>query len=383
MQVEIAGLVDSKFEPVRTVFEALWDDVEVGASLCVYIEGEKVVDLWGGWTDREMTLPWQQDTLVNVYSTTKGLASAAIAILADEGLLEFNEKVTHYWPEFGAEGKQDVTVAQLLSHQAGLCGVDSKLTVEDLYDWDKMVNLLAAQKPLWPIGEGGGYHAVTWGYLPGELVRRITGKTLGEYFAEKVATPLGADCHIGLPPQEHHRCATMIGPNHARRQPDQAAAQMPSDLYPTALLNPSISPFRDASSAIWRASEIAAANAQANARGIATIYAALANDGELNGTRIISQEGIAEATIEEIGDDQLDRVLARVMRRARGFMLNTENAYGPNPHAFGHAGAGGSTGFADTERRLGFGYAMNQMQNDITATPRSQRLLGAVLDCLN
>ncbi|MDZ7685105.1 MAG: serine hydrolase domain-containing protein [Gammaproteobacteria bacterium] len=180
-------------------------------------------------------------TLCNVYSTTKGLASTAIAVLHDEGKLDFDEKVTTYWPEFGAAGKGQVTVAQLLSHQAGLCGVDTKLSVADLYDWKKMVGLLEAQSPHWEPGTAAGYHAITWGYFPGELVRRITGKTLGEYFAEKVAEPLGAghDVYIGLPASELSRVATMNGPNRARKKPKAPAGdiKMPP-LYPVALLNP-------------------------------------------------------------------------------------------------------------------------------------------------
>ncbi|MBD3647965.1 MAG: beta-lactamase family protein, partial [Pseudomonadales bacterium] len=219
MDVEVHGDVKAGFEPVKTVFESLWENIEVGASLCVFHKGEKVVDLWGGFCDPDMTVPWQENTLVNVYSTTKGLASLAVAVLHDEGKLDYDEKVVAYWPEFGAEGKQDVTVAQLLSHQAGLCGVEQKITVEDLYDWDKMVNLLAAQKPLWEPGTAAGYHAVTWGYFPGELIRRITGITLGQYFQARVAAPLNADFYIGLPDSEMDRVATMIGPHRARVPP--------------------------------------------------------------------------------------------------------------------------------------------------------------------
>jgi CubicO group peptidase (beta-lactamase class C family) len=383
MQVTISGEVAPGFAPVKAVFRELWDEIEIGASFCAWHRGQKVVDIWGGFADVEMTIPWQRDTLVNVYSTTKGLASLAIAILYDEGRIDYNERVTTYWPEFGAEGKQDITVAQLLSHQAGLCGVDTRLTVADLYDWDKMVNLLAAQKPLWTPGEGAGYHAITWGYFPGELIRRITGKTLGQYFHEKVAAPLDADFYIGLPDAEMHRVATMNGPNRARKKPRIAAGtlmQMPA-LFPIALQNPSISPFKDASSRAWRKAEIAAANGQANARGIATIYAALAMGGELNGTRIIRNSAILEATRLEV-DMEVDKVTGRPMRRGRGFMLNTDGAYGPNPQAFGHGGAGGSIGFADQDNQLAAGYAMNQMQADVAETPRSQLLTNALYACL-
>ena len=395
MEIEVKGEVKSGFESVRQEYESLWLDIEVGSSLCVYHQGEIVVDLWGGYTDREMTLAWQADTLVNVYSTTKGLAALAIAILCDEGKIDYNEKVVNYWPEFGAEGKQDVTVAQLLSHQAGLCGVASKLSVQDLYDWNKMVNLLAAQKPLWPLGSGAGYHAVTWGYFPGELIRRITGKTLGQYFKEKVADPLAADFYIGLPESEFPRCATLIGPNYARNQnakiiesgtkaikqeSQPSKPEMPK-LYRIALLNPSISPFKDACSNEWRLAEIAASNGHASARGIASIYGTLAMGGAFGNKKIISSEALAEALKVEV-DGPEDLVLGGKLRRARGFMLNSGGAYGPNPDAFGHAGAGGSMGFADAKAGIGFGYAMNQIQPGIAATPRSKRLLNAVYRCV-
>ena len=383
MEVVIHGHVKPGFEPVRDVFENLWQEVEVGASFCAFVGNEKVVDIWGGWVDVDQSAEWQEDTLCNVYSTTKGLASAAIAALHSEGKLDFDEKVVTYWPEFGEAGKENVTVAQLLSHKAGLCGVDTKLEVADLYDWEKMTTLLAKQAPLWQLGTGAGYHAITWGYFPGELVRRITGKTLGQYFAEKVTGPIGAskDCYIGLPESELGRVATMNGPNRARKKPKKPdnPPRMPP-LYAKALLNPSVSPFRDASSDTWRMAEIAAANGQANARGVATVYAALANGGELNGVRIMSAESIRETTRSEV-ELEKDLVLGRPMRRARGFMLNTEGAYGPYPEAFGHAGAGGSIGFADPHNHVAVGYAMNQMQADMEASPHSLLLTSALYDC--
>lgn len=381
--VAIAGEVAAGFEQVKEVFAANWQGIEVGASYSVVYRGEKVVDLWGGYQNRECSKPWLKDTLVNVYSTTKGLASLAVAILAEEGKLDYEALVVDYWPEFGAEGKHTVTVAQLLSHQAGVCGVSDKITVADLYDWDKMVHLLAAQKPHWEPGKAAGYHAITWGYLAGELIRRITGQTLGHYFHEKVAGPLQADFFIGLPDSEMDRVSDMIGPNHARIQPpkgDGPAPKMP-DLYPIALLNPSIRPYGDASSYAWRKAEIAAANGQANARGIARIYGALANGGEIDGIRVIDKEGLETALQQEVGD-QKDLVIGMPMRRARGFILNSAGGYGPSSKAFGHGGAGGSTGFADPETNIGIGYAMNQMQSNPAAVPRSKLLLDATYACL-
>ena len=224
MKIDVQGTVADGFEKVRDAFAANWDDVEVGASVCIVRDGETVVDLWGGYQDRDGTRPWERDTLVNVYSTTKGLATLAVARLHEDGGIDYAAPVAEYWPEFAQAGKGAVTVAQLLSHQAGVCGVETRLTVEDLYDWEKMTSLLAAQRPLWPLGEGGGYHAGTWGYLPGELVRRITGKSLGAYTRETITGPLGADFWIGLPESEHGRVSDLIGPNHAR---PTTASQMP------------------------------------------------------------------------------------------------------------------------------------------------------------
>jgi len=383
MEVEIKGRVEPGFEKVREAFKANWEGYEVGASLAVVHEGRMVVDIWGGWLDRECTEPWREDTLVNVYSTTKGMGSLAAAILADEGKLDYEARVVDYWPEFGAEGKENVTVAQLLSHQAGLCGLSQKITVEDLYNWDKMIALLAAQKPHWEPGTAAGYHAVTWGYFPGELIKRITGQTLGAFFHEKVAKPLGADFFIGLPDSEMGRVGDMIGPNRARVPQKQVEPPKMPPLYPIALLNPSIRPFGDASSYAWRRAEIAAANGQANARGIARIYGVLANGGEIDGIRIISQKGIETATTEEVDGSQANLVTGRNMRFARGFGLNSaEDRYGPNRNAFGHSGAGGSVGFADPQANIGVGYTMNQMQVNLDDEPRAGRLVNALYDCL-
>jgi len=383
MEVAIKGFVAPGFEKVKETFSAAWDDYEVGACCSVVYNGKTVVDIWGGWLDTEFSAPWQEDTLINVYSTTKGMGSLAMAMLADEGKIDYEAKVVDYWPEFGQAGKSDITVAQLLSHQAGLCGLKQKTTIEDLYDWEKIIGLLEVQEPLWKPGTACGYHAVTWGYFPGELIRRITGKTLGTFIRERVAIPLKADFFIGLPDSEHHRVGGMIGPNRARVpiKPVEAIPEVPEH-YKIALLNPNIRPYKDASSKAWRKAEIAAANGQTNARGIARVYGMMANGGELDGVQIISQNGINMATKEEVDGSRNNLVTGRPMRFARGFGLNTESHYGSNPNAFGHAGAGGSLGFADPEAKVGFGYAMNQMQVNPDDELRSSNLVSALYDCL-
>ncbi len=378
IHANVSGQVHSAFDPVRREFENLWQHIEVGASLCVFRHGELIVDLWGGYMDKAMSVPWRADTLVNIYSSTKGPAALAIAILHDQGKIDYNAPVADYWPEFGAEGKAAVTVAQALAHQGGVCGISTSLEVEDLYDWGKMTKLIAAQAPLWPLSNQSGYHAVTWGYLPGELVRRITGHTLGQFIQDTICKPLSADFFLGVPDTELSRCAELIGPNHARIKPAPAlSAQPPTDLFPIALQNPSISPFKHACSSAWRKAEIAASNGHASARGLAKIYAALATGGG----EIISTAALRSANHVEV-NSTVDLVLGTPVRRSRGFMLNLDGAYGPNDAAFGHAGAGGSLGFADQKTGIGFAYVMNQMQADTTSTPRSKLLLEAVYACL-
>ena len=378
VQFPIHGITAPGFEPIRDVFERNFTaDIEVGASFAAVVDGETVVDLWGGFQDRDCTRPWREDTLVNVYSTTKGIASAALATVVEEGLLDYDAPVRDYWPEFQA-GTGGLTVAQFLSHQSGVCGLRDPVSVEDLYDFSAMTTRIAAEEPHWEPGTAAGYHAILWGFLAGELALRTAGKSLGQLLRERIAGPLDADFHIGLPVSEHARAADLIGPNHARVQPDPATllgAKVPP-LFKFALQNPSVRPWQDACSADWRSAEIAAANGQANARGIARIYGALA-DGE----RVLRRETIAAMTVQEWGMTD-DLVLGRPMRRGRGMNLNTDGQYGPNPDAFGHNGAGGSIGFADPERRLGVGYAMNQMQPGIEADTRGNRLVRAVLGCL-
>jgi CubicO group peptidase (beta-lactamase class C family) len=404
--IEVQGSVAPGFELVRETFASLWLESELGASICVYHQGRKVVDLWAGYKDAKREDPWLADTLVNVYSTTKGMAATAMAVLFDEGLIDYCAPVSLYWPEFGAAGKAQITVAELLSHKAGLSAVTQPLSVEDLYDWQKMTNLIAAQTPLWSPGRHSGYHPVTWGYLPGELIRRITGMTMGEYFNIKVATPLDADCFIGLPDSEHIRCATLNGPNRAMtptqtninnkgktnlevaapRSPNNKANQKENqkqnstELYRSSMLNPVIIPFKHACSPAWRRAEIAASNGHASARGLAKVYGALSMNGSLGGVNILSREAIDAATQSEV-ETTPDLVMNTVIRRSRGFILNTDGNFGPNKNAFGHNGAGGSTAFADRENGVSMSYVMNQMLSDSVNEPRANRLTKAVYQC--
>ncbi len=379
----IQGRTASGLESIRDVFIANFiESVDVGAGLCITHGDDIVVDLWGGHQDLAQSVPWCEDTLVNVYSTTKGFGAAAVAWAVEQGALDYDAPVKAYWPVLRA-ASGGLTVAQLLSHQGGLCGVSDTLTVEDLYDWEKMCALLERQEPFWSPGTAVGYHAITWGYLAGNLIRIVTGRTMGDVFRTEIAAPLRADCHIGLTEGEMTRVAPMIAAGRARILPDAgqlAAIERPA-LHSVALDNPIIRPYGDASSRPWQAAEIAASNGHATARGVAGLYAALACGGVFQGVRVLKSATIDALTREEVGE-QDDLVLDRVLRRGRGVILNTGGEYGPSARAFGHAGAGGSLGFADPEHGIAFGYVMNQMQTTLDGDTRAGRLVRALYDTL-
>lgn len=371
----IEGSVSPGFERVRAAFAenfARGDAYEdVGAALTVYRRGRKVVDLWGGYCDSARTRPWTHDTLVNVWSTTKGVTALAVALLVDRGQLAYEDKVARHWPEFAQSGKGDVTVAQLLSHQAGLPGFAEPTTVEDFYDWARVTTRLARQAPLWAPGTKNSYHAMTYGFLAGELVRRISGVSLGAFVARELAGPLGADVFIGLDTALEPRVAETIKPSVAV---DMAALNLPAEAI-AALTNPAVEAERPNSRA-WRAAEVPAANGHATAGGLARLYGAVANGGALDGVRLLSP-----GTIERMAQVQTTRpdlMLGFAPNWAMGFATNGIGIYGPNPRAFGHSGWGGSFGCADLEAGIGIGYVMNRMGADLVGDPRTKVLCDAI-----
>ena len=384
----ISGSCDDAFEGVRRVFEQNFRERnDVGAGVSVVVDGRCVVELWGGHADAARTRPWQRNTLVNVYSTTKGMAALCAQRLVDAGKLDLDAPVARYWPEFAAAGKERLPVRWLLSHRAGLAAVRADLPGEALYDWDAMCRALAAETPWWTPGERHGYHAVTFGWLVGEVVRRIDGRSLGRYFREEVAKPLGADFHIGLPDAEHARVAEMgaIPPPEPGGEGMSLAALIAGDLTSVAaraFLNPP-SMMRGPNVPEWRRAEIPGANGHATAHGIARIYGALARGGEQDGVSVLSRAGIERCREEQsFGRDHVLQISTRV---GQGFMLSQNAplaAFGPSPGAFGHPGAGGSVGFADPSRRVGFGYVMNRMGPHILLDPRADALIGAVYRAL-
>src|SRR5438270_6163097 len=285
---EISGHCDDRFAAVQQVLQENLDSgADLGASVAVYVDGEPVVDIWGGWTDETRTKPWERDTLVNVYSTTKTMTALSALVLADAGELDFNAPVSTYWPEFAAAGKDAVQVRHLMSHTAGLSGWAGPMQPTDLYDWEKATSLLAAQEPWWEPGTASGYHAVTQGYLVGEVVRRITGQTLGTFFAKQIAEPLGADFHIGLDAADDARVATLMPPPSLASQ----IGDLPADsIVRRTFTNPVVEVSATADRE-WRAAEIPAANGQGNARSVAAVQSVLADGGGARGVRLLSGAG--------------------------------------------------------------------------------------------
>ena len=356
-RVGIHGECQPAFQAVRDVFEAAFErGDEIGAAVSVMWRGDRVVDLWAGHRDAAKTRSWERDTIVNVFSTTKGMTALCAHLLIDRGLLELDEPVATYWPEFAANGKEAVTFRQLISHQAGLPALREPLPPEALFDWDVMTAALAAEEPWWEPGTDHGYHAVTFGWLVGEVVRRVSGQSLGSFFRKEIGEPLGADFYIGFGPELDDRVAELVqGPVHAAEGPSffEEILKDPTSMTARAFMNPPV--IGDvASSRAWRAAEIPAANGHASAAGIASIYGAVASGG------LLSKAGVERAR-EEHAYGQ-DAVLPLITRIASGFMLApSEEPCGPSSRAFNHAGAGGSLGYCDPEAGIGFGYVMNNM----------------------
>ncbi len=388
--VEIHGHCDPRFERVRQAFAANFSSPgEVGAAVAITYRNQPVVDLWGGWADQAKTRPWQRDTLVNVYSTTKAMTALCAHRLAERGQLDLDAPVARYWPEFAQAGKADLPVRYLLSHRSGLAAVKNMLPPEALFDWDAMCTALAAQEPWWTPGTQHGYHAVTFGWLVGEVVRRIAGKSLGTYFRDEFATPLGLDFHIGLADAEHGRVAEM-SQLPTEPAPDAEGADLariifsdPEGLTARAFINP-VSLALGPNNPEWRRAEIPGANGHGTARALARIYGALANGGSVDGIPVLSPESIDRARTEQSFGPDL--VLQVVTRFGLGFMLSRPEEphmrFGPQPGGFGHPGAGGSLGFADPASGLGFGYVMNRMGPYILLDPRAVALIEAAHACL-
>jgi len=369
------GFAAAQFAAVRTEFEKnLASGADVGASFCATLDGETVVDLWGGFTDETRTRPWLQDTIINVYSTTKTMTALTALLVADRGELDFDAPVARYWPEFAANGKERVKVSHLMSHSAGLPGWREPIRKEDLYDWEKVTALLAAQEPYWEPGTASGYHAITQGYLVGEVVRRITGRSLGTVFREEIAEPLGADFHIGLAASEDARVADLIPP--PLDIPIGAADQ--SEIWANVANNPEMDVLVTRTRA-WRGAEIPAIGGVGNARSIAEIHAILANGGVAKGRRIMSEAGCRKAL--ELQIEGPDLILGVPTRFGLGFAVG--GGMVPNPNTLYWGGFGGSLAIIDMDAHTTFGYAMNKMTGTTTGDTRAFGMILAIWEAMN
>jgi CubicO group peptidase (beta-lactamase class C family) len=342
---EIQGSYDDLFTAVPGALAALLDAGDVGGSVAVFVDGEPVVDVWGGFADADRRIPWQRDTIAGVYSVTKTMTALCALILADRGLLDLDAPVARYWPEFAAQGKGGVLVRHVLSHTAGLPDWDGP--VEEIYDWPAATARLAAQAPQWEPGGAAGYHSLTQGYLVGEVVRRITGRSVGEFLAEEVTGPLGADFHIGLA-EEHDQRVALAVPPPSQDEDYQASAPSPT----AAATAGTRLRVRDGNSVAWRRAQIPAASGFGNARSVALVQSVMACGGTVRGTRLLSQAGCDRAWEEQFNGE--DRVLGMPMRWGLG--------YGLFGTTYGWGGWGGSLVMIEPEARMTVAYVTNQMR---------------------
>ena len=348
---EIRGVCAARFGAVRAALAESLEKDDVGASVAVFVDGEPVVDIWGGFADAARTIPWQRDTITNVWSTTKTMVALCMLILADRGEVDLAAPVAWYWPEFGAAGKDGVQVRHVLAHTAGLPDFDPPVTAADLYDWSAVTARLAAQPLCWVPGTAAGYHSLTQGFVLGEVIRRVTGRPAGEFFAAEVAGPLGADFHLGLPAEHDHRVAPLLAPPSAgsgdwvASAPAQAGAGAPAEA-PGAAIRVS-----DGNSEAWRRAQIPAASGFGNARSVAAVQSVLACGGTVAGVRLLSAAGCEVARQEQFRG--LDRMLGTTMRYGMG--------YGMFDRSVGWGGWGGSLVVADLDARMAVAYVMNQM----------------------
>ncbi|MDB5409386.1 MAG: hypothetical protein JWL84_4298 [Rhodospirillales bacterium] len=369
----VAGRLDPRFAPVWEAFAKNFVlGEEIGASVAIAIGGEPVVDLWGGYRDAACTQRWLEDTICNGMSVGKGVAAACIHVLVDRGLVDLDAPVARYWPEFAANGKAGLLVRWVLDHRAGLPHLTDDLWPGAIYEWQAMTTALADQAPIWEPGTRPAYHIRTFGFLVGEIVRRVAGKTLGTFFREEIARPLGIDFHIGLTEAEIARCAEFVA------RPDAPA---PDPDTPFACAGRQWPPPLDYNSDQFRRAEIPFSNGHGNARSVARFYSILANRGTLDGVQVLGPETVERAAAEQYAAK--DVAMCRTNRQALGFVLNSPAfPIGPSGNAFGQSGVGGAMGMCDPDRGLAFGYVQSKMHPISNIGPRVMRLIDATYRCL-
>jgi CubicO group peptidase (beta-lactamase class C family) len=378
---DIHGKCDDRFTVLSDILSSQLDaGDDIGASVAVTIDGEMVVDMWGGWADPERTEPWKADTITNVWSTTKTMTTLCALTLVERGELDVFAPVAKYWPEFAANGKEDIEVRHLMSHTSGVSAWEQPVEVGDIYEWDKSVAMLAAQEPWWEPGTASGYHSLNQGHLVGEVIRRITGRSLGSFFAEEIAGPLGADFHIGLDPDHFDRVSNVVRP---APQPLDLASLTGSD---SISIKTFTGPLIDAAYSWrteWRRAEVGAANGHGNARSVAQIQSIVANGGEVPGLRLLSPQ-----TIKLIFQEQangVDLVLELPLRFGIGYGLVNEtvshiNRGRTDGNVCFWGGWGGSLVIVDVDRRMTVAYVMNKMDAGLLGNPTGKALATAVYD---
>ena len=376
---DLHGACGERFAALRSALQQNLDSgEELGASLVLDVDGDLVVDLWGGSCDEARTVPWSEDTITNVWSSTKPVTSLAALMLVDRGELDVDAPVARYWPEFAASGKQDIKVRQLMSHSSGVSGLDQPAAVEDLYDWQKATSRMAAQAPWWGPGTASGYHALNYGHLVGEVVRRVSGKTLKQFVAEEIAGPLGADFQIGAAEADWGRIAPVVPPPPL---PIDLAAMDPASPAVRTLTGPFVEA-DVANTPGWRHADLGAVNGHGNARSVARVMSVVARGGEVDGVRLLGQK-----TIDLIFRDQfneVDLVLGVPLRRGIGYGLPRPDVvpWIPDERICFWGGWGGSVIAMDTGRRMTFSYMMNKMGAGIIGSDRCTEYGQAVYDAI-
>jgi CubicO group peptidase (beta-lactamase class C family) len=392
----IAGHADPAFARVREEFQRNFiERKEVGACLCVTIDGQTVIDLWGGIADKYTGRPWERDTLVLLWSCTKGAVALSAHLLHARGQLEYDRPVSHYWPQFAQAGKSTIPVRWILNHQAGLPAIRTRLKPGELYDWSRITGLLAAQEPYWQPGTRQGYHAQTFGHLLGEVIQRIAGQSLGDFFRTEIARPLDVDLYLGLPSQFEDRVAPIIRADptpsgEALPISERVAAQEPDSISAQAFLNSGRrSGARDYDSPQAHQAVLPSGGAIGNARALARMYMPLAQNAAA-GVRLLDPHTLAEMSAVSSAT-AIDAVLLIPTRFSLGYWKRIDNRAGPPgaqdsvlipESAFGHPGMGGSIGFADAQARLSFGYVMNKQGRGVGLNDRAHSLIEATYECL-
>lgn len=372
----IQGDVEPGFERVRDAFASNFAEEEgvrdLGAALSVYVGGKRVVRLFGGFKDLDHKQPWTPSTLVNIWSASKAVLAVALAQLVDAGKLDYGQRVADVWPEFAAEGKSSITLNQVLGHQAGLNGFAQPISPSDLFDWSLVTARLERQKPIWTPGTLTSYHGMTFGWLCGEVLRRVSGLEPRDYYRKHIAGPLRADLWLGCPAERYKDVAFVEAP-----EPDRNPV-VPSEIAARTLVNP-VPDATIANTGEWRAAQVPAVNVHASAEGLGRVYAALANRGMLEDVRILSPAAVDSLrSMRSPGPDEL----LGPRRWAAGVALNCDGQFGPDPEAFGHVGWGGSVGCASVQSGVAIAYVVNRMGSRLNGDQRARRVCDAVFDCV-